>query len=79
MTSPNKHHVYAQSLLTDIQAASDVFLPRRGDLATWLGDFLRRSSAAGFQAEAGEVEDLTAINDYVQVNMIATTPRAALG
>lgn len=78
MSLASKYHIYATSLLADIQAAADVFLPRRDDLARWLNDFLRRSAVKGFHADASEVENLVALDAFVRLNLIPATRREPL-
>lgn len=78
MSLLSKHHLYATSLLADIQAAADVFLPRRADVAHWLADFLRRSAAKGFHADATEVENLIALDAFIRRHLIPATRREPL-
>ncbi|MBI2516541.1 MAG: hypothetical protein HYV95_06455 [Opitutae bacterium] len=78
MSLASKYHLYATSLLADIQSATDVFLPRRDDLARWLTEFLLRSAVKGFHADAAEVENLIALDAFVRLNLIPVTRRESL-
>ncbi len=70
--------VYAKSLLADLERNTPANLPRRGVLVDWLRDFLVRSDQGGFRLESSQVEDLTAVHNYLVTERVPTTPRAAL-
>jgi hypothetical protein len=78
MTELKNYQVYATSLHADIEAAVNDGLPRRQVLLDWLDDFLLRVKKRGFQMEQGDVDDLTALDQFVRFNRIPATARAPL-
>lgn len=78
MTDLKTYQVYATSLHNDIEAAANDGLPRREVLLEWLNEFLLRAKKRGFQMEQGDVDNLTALDQFVRFNGIPATVRAAL-
>jgi hypothetical protein len=61
MPKASAHLSHAQTLLADIQAAPDVYLPRREILIEWLASFLQRAQLAGYRLGETEAADLNAV------------------
>jgi hypothetical protein len=78
MTELKTYQVYATSLHADIEAAVNDGLPRRQVLLDWLDEFLLRVKKRGFQMEQGDVDNLTALDQFVRFNRITATARAPL-
>ena len=78
MTDLKTYQAYAESLYADIHAVVKDSLPRREVLLGWLDDFLLRAKKRGFQMEQADVNDLTALDQFVRINGIPATVRAAL-
>jgi hypothetical protein len=78
MTELKTYQVYATSLHADIEAAVNDGLPRREVLLDWLDDFLQRVKKRGFQMVQGDVDNLTALDQFVRFNRIPATARASL-
>jgi hypothetical protein len=78
MTELKTYQVYATSLHADIEAAVNDGLPRRQVLLDWLDEFLLRVKKRGFQMEQGDVDNLTALDQFVRFNRIPATARAPL-
>ncbi len=78
MTELKTYQEYATSLYTDIHAVVKDGLPRREVLLDWLDDFLLRAKKRGFQMVQADVDDLTALDQFVRINRIPATVRTAL-
>jgi hypothetical protein len=78
MTELKTYQAYATSLYADIHAVVKDGLPRREVLLDWLDDFLLRAKKRGFQMEQADVDDLTALDQFVRINRIPATDRTAL-
>jgi hypothetical protein len=78
MTELTSYQVYATSLHDDIKAAANDGLPRREVLLDWLDDFLTRAKKRGFEMAPADLENLTALDQFVRFNGIPATVRAAL-
>lgn len=78
MTDLKTYQAYAESLYADIHAVVKDSLPRREVLLGWLDDFLLRAKKRGFQMEQADVNDLTALDQFIRINKVPATVRAAL-
>jgi hypothetical protein len=78
MTELKTYQVYATSLHNDIEAAANNGLPRREVLLEWLDDFLLRAKKRSFQMEQTDVDNLTALDQFVRFSGIPATARLAL-
>jgi hypothetical protein len=78
MTELKTYQVYATSLHADIEAAVNDGLPRRQVLLDWLDDFLRRAKKRGFEMAREDLDNLTALDQFVRFNKIPATARAVL-
>lgn len=78
MTELKTYQVYATSLHADIEAAVNDGLPRRDVLLGWLDDFLLRAKKRGFEMVQEDVDNLTALDQFVRYNRIPATERVAL-
>lgn len=78
MSELTTYQAYATSLHDDIKAAVSDGLPRREVLLDWLDDFLKRTKKRDFQVEQVDVDNLTALDQFVRFNGIPATVRAAL-
>jgi len=78
MTELKTCQAYATSLHADIKAAVNDGLPRREVLLEWLDDFLVRAKKRSFQLEQPDVDNLTALDQFVRHNRIPATERVAL-
>jgi hypothetical protein len=78
MTDLKTCQAYATSLHADIKAAINDGLPRREVLLDWLDEFLLRAKKRNFQMEQADVDNLTALDQFVRFNRIPATERAAL-
>ncbi len=78
MTELKTYQVYATSLHADIEAAVNDGLPRREVLLSWLDDFLLRVKKRGFEMVKEDVDNLTALDQFVRFNRIPATARAPL-
>jgi hypothetical protein len=78
MTELKTYQVYATSLHADIEAAANDGLPRREVLIAWLDDFLLRAKKRGFEMAPADVDNLTALDQFVRFNLITATARAPL-
>jgi len=78
MTELKTYQAYASSLHADIKAAVNDGLPRREVLLEWLDDFLVRTKKRHFEIEQADVENLTALDQFVRFNRIPSTDRSAL-
>jgi hypothetical protein len=78
MTELKTYQEYATSLYTDIHAVVKDGLPRREVLLDWLDDFLQRAKKRGFEMAQADVNDLTALDQFVRINKIPATVRTAL-
>ena len=78
MSEPTSYQVYATSLHDDITASVNDGLPRREILLEWLEDFQTRAKKKGFQVEQADIDNLTALDQFVRFNRIPATERATL-
>ena len=78
MTELKTYQVYATSLHADIAGAVNDGLPRREVLLHWLDEFLLRTKKRGFEMPREDVENLTALDQFVRFNRISATARAPL-
>lgn len=78
MTELKTYQAYASSLHADIKAAVNDGLPRREVLLEWLDDFLLRAKKRSFQMEQTDVDNLTALDQFVRYNRIPATERVVL-
>jgi hypothetical protein len=78
MTELRTYQEYATSLYADIHAVVKDGLPRREVLLDWLNDFLLRAKKRGFQMEQADLNNLTALDQFVRINGIPATVRTAL-
>ena len=78
MTELKTYQVYATSLHADIKAAVNDGLPRREVLLDWLDNFLLRAKKRGFEMVQEDVDNLTALDQFVRFNRIPATARAPL-
>jgi hypothetical protein len=69
---------YASSLIADLSTPEAHPVMRREVLLDWLREFLRRSGAKGYRPDPVDVENLIALDQYLRVNRLPLTPRAAL-
>ena len=60
------NQVHARSLLTDIQNAPDIALPRRETLVDWLNAYLVRAERRGYVGAPAETDDLVALDKFLR-------------
>ncbi|HZL46762.1 MAG TPA: hypothetical protein VFC28_11085 [Opitutaceae bacterium] len=78
MTESSNYQTYATSLLADFRALNKGDVPRQEVLTDWLEDFLLRARRHAFTIGPTDVENLNALDDFVRLNRIPATARAAL-
>ncbi|GAB1489148.1 hypothetical protein MASR2M8_16000 [Opitutaceae bacterium] len=77
MLKHQAHLTHARSLLADMQAAPDAYLPRRAILSEWLHAFVARASLPRYELGLTEAEDLSELDTFLRSKDIAVTVAAA--
>jgi hypothetical protein len=77
MNPQNENVSRAQAMRDEINAAPDVWLPRREILLDWLNAFVQRAEKPSYELGETEAADLTALDRFLRRKRVPVAPAHA--